>query len=197
MSGFFFGREWVGWESQQAGLCCFPFVCSPGVCFVLKGLLLPTVLMCTGEAGQWRRMVTDSSHRAAGEEEKGSFPSSGDASLPHAESVISDFPRCLLEKVVDYKRIPLRAICRVLGVEVTAGLCGGWCLCFHRERGTGPVPASRSGTAYGQAGRLPAGPQQLNHTSRFHKHAFLLLITEDSDDNRGNQPQIQTGCGRR
>lgn len=47
------------------------FCLQPGVCFVLKGLLLLTVLMCTGEAGQWRRTVTDSSHQAAGR--KGTF----------------------------------------------------------------------------------------------------------------------------
>lgn len=33
------------------------------------------------------------------------------------------------------------------------------------ERGTSPVPTSRSGTAYGPAGQFPAGVHQMNHTS--------------------------------
>lgn len=61
----------VGWESQQAGSWLSFCLLQPGVCFVLKGLLLLTVLMCTGKAGQWRSRVTDSSHRAAGR--KGTF----------------------------------------------------------------------------------------------------------------------------
>lgn len=79
---------------------------------------------------------------------------------------------------------------------MTTCLCGGWCLLLSKRGGPGSVPTVRSGTAYGPAGQFPAGLHQMNHASHSHKHA-LLLITEDSDDNRSNQPQIQTGCGRR
>lgn len=64
----------------SAGRVLLSFCLQPGVCFVLKGLLLLTVLMCTGKAGQWRSRVTDSSHQAAGR--KGTFLRGASASLP-------------------------------------------------------------------------------------------------------------------
>lgn len=78
------------------------------------------------------------------------------------------------------------------------GVCLGWGLAFHFPwMGAGPPPCSVLEDAHSLAGRFPACLPQMDHTPHFHKHAFSLSLTEDSDDNRSNQPQIQTGCGRR
>lgn len=65
------------------------------------------------------------------------------------------------------------------------------------ENEPSPPSSTVSEEAPSPAGRVPACLHQMDHTLHFHKHAFSLSLTEDSDDNRSNQPQIQTGCGRR
>lgn len=128
----------VGGVGVSAGwVLLLSFCLQPGVCFVLKGLLLLTVLMCTGEAGQCRSMMTDSSHQAAGR--KGAFPCSGDAFPPPCR--VSDFGFHQLFIREGCGRLENSSLSRLLyvfvecwaqrqwgGVEVTADLCGGWCL---------------------------------------------------------------------
>lgn len=74
-----------------------------------------------------------------------------------------------------------------LGPRLSLSMDGGWPSTLQYI----------SEDAHSLAGQFPACLPQKDHTPHFHKHAFSLSLTEDSDDNRSNQPQIQTGCGRR
>lgn len=161
----------VGGVRVSAGWVLLPSFClQPGVCFVLKGLLLLTVLMCTGEAGQWRCMVTDSSHQAAGK--KGAFPCSGDVFLPPCRVSDCRFHQMFIREGCGQRENSSQnhLFCMFVGcwaqrqwggVEVTAGLWGRAALVCFSFRGTGRVLASRSGTAYGPVSSWPS-PNELH-----------------------------------
>lgn len=144
VSGYFFGQEWVGWESQQAGFCCLPFACSPAfaVCWrVCSYWLCWCAQVKQGSGGAWwlTAHIRLQGRRVLFRAVVMSF-------CLHAESVISDFIRCLLEKVVDGRRIPLRTICSaclwVLGAEAVGrgrgdsrpvGVGRRWCLLLSQR----------------------------------------------------------------
>lgn len=116
-------------------------------------------------AGQWRCMVTDSSHQAAGK--KGAFPCSGDVFLPPCRVSDCRFHQMFIREGCGQRENSSQnhLFCVFVGcwaqrqwggVEVTAGLWGRVALVCFSFRGTGRVLASRSGTAYGPVSSWPS-----------------------------------------